>query len=296
MYTTARGTLTAMGRRFVAAGLCLGVIIALGIGIACYDPPRPACGFICGNGGACPDDYHCATDNRCHLNGTPATLTCGIDAAIDGPAIETDANLTPPTVTSTDPSSGQTGFNRSTPIAIIMSEPVDGATNTSFQVFHGATALAGSINNDYPTGNHLLFLPNPPLPAGAVVTVNLTSSIHNALGVPLAPYSFSFTTIDDEAPTLVSSSPLDMDVNVPVNTTISITFSEPVMHVDGTSFSVAQGATAITGAVSGSGATYTFTPTPDLPSASAITVTLSSAITDAANNPLAATAFSFMTL
>lgn len=55
---------------------CLAVLSVIAPLSACYSPPEPACGFVCGSGGACPDDYTCASDNICHRNGTPATLTC----------------------------------------------------------------------------------------------------------------------------------------------------------------------------------------------------------------------------
>nr|HEX4314857.1 hypothetical protein [Kofleriaceae bacterium] len=50
----------------------------------CYSTFEPACGFLCGTGGACPDDYTCATDSVCHRNGSPADLVCYADAAAGG--------------------------------------------------------------------------------------------------------------------------------------------------------------------------------------------------------------------
>ena len=42
--------------------LVLGVLLA-----GCYETPKPACAFLCGSGGECPDGYQCSTDdNRCH--------------------------------------------------------------------------------------------------------------------------------------------------------------------------------------------------------------------------------------
>lgn len=72
--------------------LGFGLALALlGSGPACYDLPKPECGFRCGPNGACPEDYTCSSsDGRCHLNGSPPTLVCsspaadaGIDAAAD---------------------------------------------------------------------------------------------------------------------------------------------------------------------------------------------------------------------
>ncbi|HEY1555609.1 MAG TPA: hypothetical protein VGF94_12315 [Kofleriaceae bacterium] len=59
------------------------VFLALCPVLACYTPPEPNCGFVCGSGGACPDDYTCASDNVCHRNGSPADLTCSSGQAFD---------------------------------------------------------------------------------------------------------------------------------------------------------------------------------------------------------------------
>ena len=61
----------------------MSVVLAAG----CYHPPEPDCGFFCGPGGACPEDYACVTsENRCHRAGAPADLVCPAgDAAIDAP-------------------------------------------------------------------------------------------------------------------------------------------------------------------------------------------------------------------
>jgi hypothetical protein len=82
-----------------AIGLIIGLTVA-GAGaivVACYDVPRPDCGFVCGPDSACPDGYTCADDHRCHRIGAPADLVCPIvdaplpvdglarDAAPDGP-------------------------------------------------------------------------------------------------------------------------------------------------------------------------------------------------------------------
>ncbi|HEX4418936.1 MAG TPA: hypothetical protein VH165_13585 [Kofleriaceae bacterium] len=71
-----------------AIALTVALVLALGgaVMIACYDIPRPDCGFLCGPDNACPDDYTCADDHRCHRNGAPAGLICPTpDAAADGP-------------------------------------------------------------------------------------------------------------------------------------------------------------------------------------------------------------------
>ena len=79
-------------RRYVCLGVALGFVLTFIGGIfalpACYDLPRPVCGFRCGALGECPEDYTCGDDSRCHLNGS-APMVCGtpdapdLDAAVD---------------------------------------------------------------------------------------------------------------------------------------------------------------------------------------------------------------------
>lgn len=75
----------------------VGVALALLAGMAgaiisaCYDIPRPACGFVCGPSGECPDGYRCASEHYCHRDGASDSLVCRspdaalpVDAAPDG--------------------------------------------------------------------------------------------------------------------------------------------------------------------------------------------------------------------
>jgi hypothetical protein len=79
----------------VSLGVAIALIVALAgmIVAACYEVPKPDCGFACGPDDACPESYTCAGDRRCHRIGAPATLVCSSpdanlprpDAAVDGP-------------------------------------------------------------------------------------------------------------------------------------------------------------------------------------------------------------------
>jgi hypothetical protein len=80
--------------RLRSLGVALGAALALvgAIITACYEIPRPACGFLCGPGSACPDGYRCAADMYCHRNDTPSDLTCTRpDAALPADATSADA-------------------------------------------------------------------------------------------------------------------------------------------------------------------------------------------------------------
>jgi NAD(P)-dependent dehydrogenase (short-subunit alcohol dehydrogenase family) len=70
----------------VSLGIAIALLVVLAGAIvaACYSVPTPDCGFLCGPNGACPDEYTCADDHRCHRVGAPADLVCSTpDAAID---------------------------------------------------------------------------------------------------------------------------------------------------------------------------------------------------------------------
>src|SRR5713101_3037762 len=53
---------------------------------ACFEKPKPNCAFLCGAQGACPTDYRCGGDSRCHLlvNGSPQACddTLPLDASL----------------------------------------------------------------------------------------------------------------------------------------------------------------------------------------------------------------------
>lgn len=71
----------------VFMALALAALLANG----CYDTPQPACGFTCGSGGACPEDYVCGQGNRCRLSSTPEDQ-CGEELGDAMPADATPIN------------------------------------------------------------------------------------------------------------------------------------------------------------------------------------------------------------
>lgn len=68
--------------------------LLLGALTACYDTPKPACGFACGENRVCPDGYECGIGNLCRLRGVDPAQCPGtpdaqqVDAAVDAiPAV-----------------------------------------------------------------------------------------------------------------------------------------------------------------------------------------------------------------
>jgi Bacterial Ig-like domain len=280
-----------MRRILGAAIVCAGVVAAIALGISCYATPEPDCGFVCGSGGACPDDYACASDSICHRLGSPPSTVCTGDGGL------ADAALVSPTVTATSPTDGATGVSRTAMISATFSQPiVDSTVNAGSFIVEDANGVpqAGTFVPDDSTMT-MSFMPTM-LTSGSVITVMITGNITSTQGAPVTPLTFSFTTIDNEPPTLVSSNPFDGATAVPDASLITITFSEPVTGVDINSFAPSTTIGPIAGAISGSGATYQFTGTAGLPAASVVTVNLSSAIQDLSGNALLPVSFSFTTL
>ena len=289
--------------RIAGALLCMGVLALCVFGstnVSCYSAPTPACGFQCNAANAfqCPADYTCSmVDGVCKLNSAPAGTRCPTDGPPDSPGL--DANQASPTVLFTTPGDGAINVARTSSVVVAFSRDVVAPDMTDFLVTDGGVQQPGTYSYD-PSTFTATFTPSGALEGGHAIVVRLTSGIKSSeAGAPLVPLTFSFLTFDDEPPMLASSTPLDSATMVPTSSTIVVVFSEKVMGVDTTSFTVAQGANGIAGVVSANAdqVTYTFTPSAALPAASVITVTLSAAIKDisAQANPLAPTTFSFTT-
>jgi hypothetical protein len=123
----------------------------------------------------------------------------------------------------------------------------------------------------------------------------VTDPANNSL-TPM-PFTSTFQTgADNVIPAVRVVSPLAGATGVAVGANIVVTFDEPVMNVTSTTFQVNAGAIAGTVTMSNGNRVATFDPTANLPAATMINVTLSSAIVDTSSNPLATTAFAFTTL
>lgn len=78
-----------MSRRYLSLALAPALVLTVvsALWLACYDAPRPDCGFRCGPDAACPADYTCsARDGRCHRDGAPENLVCAPPDAAPGDA------------------------------------------------------------------------------------------------------------------------------------------------------------------------------------------------------------------
>jgi len=202
-----------------------------------------------------------------------------------------------PTVVSTSPVTDATDVPVTTVVMATFSERMDESTITtgSFTL----DGVAGSVSYDFGTYT-ATFTPDAHLTEGTTYTATLTTAVtdaaSNAIG---AEYSWSFTTTGDDTtpPTVSSTSPVADATDVAVGSNITATFSEAMDESTITttgSFTVA----GVSGSVSYNSVTYTatFNPASNLAYETIYTASLSTAITDAAGNPLASTySWSFTT-
>lgn len=252
----------------------------------CYSPPEPDCGFACGAGGACPADYTCTDDHRCHRNGAPASLTCASpDAAGDSA----------PKVVSVDPPDGAHDVAVDAIPTAIVDQDVIGVSNTTFQLFQDTNLIAGFAEYA-PQSRALRFIPQRNLDEFGYFRVVVAPGITNAAGEPLPPVQWTFITGADTAPPRVySTDPDPFQTGVSTSTNIMVVFTEAVTGVDATNFTVDAGG-PIAGSVSPNDpGTYVFAPAALLPSNATITVTLGAGIQDLKGNPFAGYGFSFTT-
>src|SRR5690606_20340011 len=173
----------------------------------------------------------------------------------------TVANIVP-TVLSTDPVNNATGVALNKVLSANFSEAMDPAsiTGTTFTVKQGNTAVAGAVTY---SGTKAVFTPTIPLSGSLIYTGTITTGAKNATGTALANnFVWTFTTVANLAPTVLSTDPVDNAIEIPLNKVATVTFSEAMgpPSFSGTTFTVKLGNTAVAGRVSYSGTRATFTP------------------------------------
>jgi len=133
-------------------------------------------------------------------------------------------DLTPPYLVSTSPATGDSGVALDAPIIFAFSEPMD------------TLSLVGSMTpspNEEPTWNttmDTMTLNHDPMSLNTTYIVKL-NAVTDLAGNPLSvlPDSVIFTTVVDTShPYIVSTSPADGAVDVPLNEPVIIAFSEPI--------------------------------------------------------------------
>ncbi len=224
------------------------------------------------------------------------TSTNGAPLAASYTTRFTTTKTTPiaPVVTSTSPVNNATGIPTNTTIMVTFNEPIImGSGNIVLKLTNSpGTVIPTSLSIN---GDTVTITPGVALKNGTQYTVTLhTGSVTSTNGAPLAAsYTTRFTTTKTTpiAPVVTSTSPVNNATGIPTNTTIMVTFNEPIIMGSGNivlKLTNSPG-TVIPATLSINDDTVTITPGVILKNGTQYTVTLhTGSVTSTNGTPLAA--------
>ena len=159
-------------------------VLALAVLGCGSDAAQATCGFRCGPAGACPADYSCHRDGRCHLDTAPLELSCALDAGIDAD--------TQPQVIGTYPGTNQIGVLSDVKVRAFFDEPVMGISANSF-FLQGRDELPRiPATVTYDPVEHVAWLdPVQPLARATIYRATLQGSITDAGYTAITPYALA---------------------------------------------------------------------------------------------------------
>ena len=193
-----------------------------------------------------------------------------------------------PTVILTDPLDLATGVALNKTVTAEFSVAMNSSTitGTTFSLANGAVQVPGAVTY---SGTTASFNPTADLLPGVLYTATITTGAQNVAGTPLATNKvWTFTTLAI-APTVILTDPLDLATGVVLNKTITADFSE-VMNaatLNGTTFTLANGATPVAGVVTYAGSTASFNPDANLLPGVVYTATITNGAQNVAGTALA---------
>ena len=231
-----------------------------------------------------------------------ATITSGVKD-LAGNSLATDfvwsfttgaaADITPPTLSFTAPTNGQTAVPLNRIISVAFSEVMDPLTitTTTFSVTDPAgTSVLGNVA---PHGTTATFTPTSNLAVNTLYTGKVTTGVKDLAGnAMIANYVWTFTTgvaLDTTRPTVSSAIPVTNATGVALNSNMTATFSEVMdpSTITTVTFTLTQGGTPVAGAVTYSGVTAIFIPNAYLTGSTLYTATITTGAKDLAGNSLA---------
>jgi hypothetical protein len=172
------------------------------------------------------DGYQVWTNGVTNTNGVAVPTTYLYFTA--GSSSDTVA----PTVTSVAPPNGWQNIGTNAGLRVVFSKAVNPITVTGSTIQlsgGGMTATPSSISftPDYTTVN---LVPQAPLPASTTMTISI-NGVQSVSGTAVTPLTTTFQTLagpDFSAPYVVSSSVVNGQTNVPVNSVFSLQFNKPM--------------------------------------------------------------------
>jgi hypothetical protein len=200
----------------------------------------------------------------------------------------TTGALLAPTVIFTNPANNDTGVVLNKIVTATFSVPMNSSTITAAGTYTlkqtlTSTPVLGIVTYSSSTA---IFTPSSALLPGTQYTATITTAAKNLAGTSMAnTYTWTFTTLSPNAPTVIYTDPKNNDTAVVLNKIVTAIFSVPMnsstITAAGT-FTIKQtlSSAPVSGSISYSGSTAIFTPTGNLLPGTNYTAT----ITNAAKN------------
>lgn len=208
-----------------------------------------------------------------------------------------------PTVAMISPANDATNVTRIPVIQFQFSEPVNNVNMNTVTLHSGSPtgSVVAMSNMIYSANNIYYFQPTANLASTTKYYVVISSGVTDNAGNALAETSFSFTTCDVIAPTVVMSSPINNATNVTTIPTIKLQFSEKVNNV--TAKTVGLRESSPTGAAVELSAitplnesdSYVFSSANALKNQTTYYLVIESGVKDLSNNSLVKAQFNFTT-
>ena len=211
---------------------------------------------------------------------------------------EDNADVTPPSVTGTNPANGAVDVAVGASLSVTFSEAMN---QTSAQNAFGITpSVAGSFSWNG-AGTVMTFNPNADLDEDTQYSASVGTGATDLAGNNLnSAANWSFTTVDGgdtPPPSVNSTSPANGAVDVAVGSNVSVTFSEAMNQASAQAAFEITPATAGAFSWNGAGTTMTFNPSADLDDDTLYSVSVATSATDLAGNNLNSAAnWSFRTV
>ena len=166
-------------------------------------------------------------------------------------------------------------------------------TATNVYLYDQQTTLNVAATLSMPQPNEIRITPTSALPSNHYIFVELTTGLQSTTSVPLASntnwYDYTGTAADSTVPTIVSAVPYNGATGVGVNASPGVVISKPIdpVSINSSTFTLANGGTAIAGGFSlnSSNTRVSFVPNAPLPASTPITMTLNGVL-DQEGHPL----------
>jgi len=194
-----------------------------------------------------------------------------------------------PLVVSTDPANNETGVFLNKRITAKFNLPMDpiSINSTTFTIQKGGSPIAGTVTY---TDTTATFTPAVDLLPNSVYNCTITTGVKSATGISMvADYLWSFTTGTIVGPNVISTDPVNNATAVPLNKTLTATFSmlmDP-LTINTSTFTLKQGANAVAGVVTYTGTTASFVPAANLLPGVVYTATITTGAKNLAGTALA---------